>query len=114
MRMDALVSRPWGPVFFLLVLVIPLLAAPRARGQAAPTGPAAAPSANIASADAAGGDAPKSGRSCGRPLNSPVRLPDLTKRENFSGAMQLVILLTVLSLAPAILIMMTSSPASSS
>ena len=35
-------------------------------------------------------------------------LPDLTKRENFSAAMQLIILLTVLSLAPAILIMMTS------
>jgi flagellar biosynthetic protein FliP len=35
-------------------------------------------------------------------------LPDMTKRENFSAAMQLIILLTVLSLAPAILIMMTS------
>jgi flagellar biosynthesis protein FliP len=35
-------------------------------------------------------------------------LPDLTKRETFSSAMQLVVLLTVLSLAPAILIMMTS------
>jgi flagellar biosynthetic protein FliP len=33
---------------------------------------------------------------------------DLTKRENFSAAMQLLILLTVLSLAPAILILMTS------
>jgi flagellar biosynthetic protein FliP len=36
------------------------------------------------------------------------QLPDLTKRENFSAAMQIIILLTVLSLAPAILIMMTS------
>ena len=35
------------------------------------------------------------------------QLPDLTKRENLSGALQLIILLTVLSLAPAILIMMT-------
>src|SRR5215212_12228706 len=35
-------------------------------------------------------------------------LPDLTKRETFSSAMQIIILLTVLSLAPAILIMMTS------
>src|SRR5437762_8684375 len=35
-------------------------------------------------------------------------IPDMTKRENFSAAMQLIILLTVLSLAPAILIMMTS------
>ncbi len=37
-----------------------------------------------------------------------LQLPDLTKRETFSSAMQIVILLTVLSLAPAILIMMTS------
>jgi flagellar biosynthetic protein FliP len=36
------------------------------------------------------------------------QIPDLTKRENFSAAMQIIILLTVLSLAPAILIMMTS------
>jgi flagellar biosynthetic protein FliP len=34
-------------------------------------------------------------------------VPDVTKRENFSAALQLVVLLTVLSLAPAILIMMT-------
>jgi flagellar biosynthetic protein FliP len=40
--------------------------------------------------------------------NSPVRLPDVSSRENFSAAMQIIILLTVLSLAPAILIMMTS------
>jgi flagellar biosynthetic protein FliP len=38
----------------------------------------------------------------------PSQIPDLTKRENFSAAMQIIILLTVLSLAPAILIMMTS------
>ena len=38
-----------------------------------------------------------------------MKLPDLTKRENLSSAMQLVIMLTVLSLGvPAILIMMTS------
>ncbi len=39
---------------------------------------------------------------------SSLPLPDLTKRETFSSALQIVILLTVLSLAPAILIMMTS------
>src|SRR5687768_2023210 len=38
----------------------------------------------------------------------PIQIPDLTKRENFSSAMQIIVLLTVLSLAPAILIMMTS------
>jgi flagellar biosynthetic protein FliP len=35
------------------------------------------------------------------------QIPDMTKRENFSAAMQIIILLTVLSLAPAILVMMT-------
>src|SRR3954467_13750369 len=39
---------------------------------------------------------------------SAIRLPDVSSRENFSAAMQIIILLTVLSLAPAILIMMTS------
>jgi flagellar biosynthetic protein FliP len=46
------------------------------------------------------------------PVNSPFniggKLPDISSRENFSAAMQIIILLTVLSLAPAILIMMTS------
>jgi flagellar biosynthetic protein FliP len=40
--------------------------------------------------------------------SSGFTLPDLSKRENVSSALQLVIILTVLSLAPAILIMMTS------
>jgi len=35
-------------------------------------------------------------------------LPDLSKRENFSAAMQIIVLLTVLSLVPAIMLMMTS------
>ena len=35
------------------------------------------------------------------------RIPDMTNRENVSAALQLIVLLTVLSLAPAILIMMT-------
>ncbi len=38
----------------------------------------------------------------------PMQLPDLSTRENFSAALQIVVVLTVLSLAPAILIMMTS------
>src|SRR5690606_25445930 len=42
------------------------------------------------------------------PNITPPQLPDLTKRENFSAALQILILLTVLSLAPAIMIMMTS------
>jgi flagellar biosynthesis protein FliP len=36
------------------------------------------------------------------------QIPDLRKRSTFSAAMQIVILLTILSLAPAILLMMTS------
>jgi flagellar biosynthetic protein FliP len=42
------------------------------------------------------------------PAPSFSQLPDLTKRENLSSAMQIIVILTVLSLAPAILIMMTS------
>ena len=42
------------------------------------------------------------------PLAAPMNLPDLSNKQTFSSAMQLIILLTVLSLAPAILIMMTS------
>jgi flagellar biosynthesis protein FliP len=41
-------------------------------------------------------------------LPQSIQLPDLSTKENFSSAMQIIILLTVLSLAPAILIMMTS------
>jgi flagellar biosynthetic protein FliP len=94
------------------LLVILACASPRAHAQDAaaantaatiePAGPAAAPAANPA----------------GAPANAPAaipgtellrgNLPDLTKRENFSAALQIIILLTVLSLAPAILIMMTS------
>ena len=39
---------------------------------------------------------------------APLQLPDLSNRQNFGAAMQIIILLTVLSLAPALLIMMTS------
>jgi flagellar biosynthetic protein FliP len=50
-----------------------------------------------------------SGGGSGPTLGPPgFRMPDLTSRENFSSALQLLILMTVLSLAPAIIIMMTS------
>jgi flagellar biosynthetic protein FliP len=52
-------------------------------------------------------DAPSPSTSAA-PSTSSIRLPDVSSRENFSAAMQIIILLTVLSLAPAILIMMTS------
>src|SRR5438445_9175843 len=41
-------------------------------------------------------------------VSRALQLPDLSRRENLSSAMQIIVLLTVLSLAPAILIMMTS------
>ena len=42
------------------------------------------------------------------PSNPSLKLPEITSRENFSAALQIIILLTVLSLAPSLLIMMTS------
>ena len=90
MRTDALAGR--RRMFWLLIPAVILLSAglsPAAQektGEAAPQSleaPAAAPS-------------------------QAIKLPDLTSRENFSSALQIVIVLTVLSLAPAILIMMTS------
>jgi flagellar biosynthesis protein FliP len=42
------------------------------------------------------------------PLSMPISLPDLTKRETLSSSLQLIILLTIISLAPAILLMTTS------
>ena len=52
--------------------------------------------------------APTSNQNVAPALPTVPGLPDLTKRQNFSAAMQIIILLTVLSLAPAILLMMTS------
>jgi flagellar biosynthetic protein FliP len=56
-------------------------------------------------------DGPPAGNPAGAAPASPLSmpsLPNLTSPQNFSSAMQIIILLTVLSLAPAILIMMTS------
>src|SRR5687767_12571315 len=64
---------------------------------AAPQAPAAAPGQGAAGAAPAPSLSITSGQ-----------IPDLTKRENFSAALQIIVLLTVLSLAPAILLMMTS------
>jgi len=57
---------------------------------------------------AASSAAPSPAGSTGPNASQPVRLPDLSSRENVSAALQMVVMLTVLSLAPAILIMMTS------
>lgn len=108
--MDALLRsiRVFIPAVVLMVL---LGLSQAARGQqqpgavAAPGQQPAAPLADPSSLDTVTG-APQ-GVS---PTLAPIfgQLPDLTKRETFSSALQIIILLTVLSLAPAILIMMTS------
>ncbi len=43
-----------------------------------------------------------------RAAAAPFALPDLTDRENLAPAMQIIVLLTVLSLAPALLVLCTS------
>jgi flagellar biosynthetic protein FliP len=105
---SAPVSGRWLGVF-ALGLVLVLSATSPAKAQERPAAPntplveAAAPAAATAiTSSPTLAEAP--------PLPSPSipQVPDLTKRENFSAAMQMIILLTVLSLAPAILIMMTS------
>ena len=89
MRKDALVS----PVFFALCALF-FLGAPRALAQQVANNSISTTSTTTPPANA-------------NPFSMPT-LPDLTRRENFSAAMQIIILLTVLSLAPAILLMMTA------
>jgi len=84
----------------ILALALLLLMASTVKAQTDATAPTPATPANTAAeipAAATTSDVAKS-----------LQLPDLSRRENLSSAMQIVILLTVLSLAPAILIMMTS------
>ncbi len=97
MRMDALVSpyRLWIPL--LVLLTSSSVAA--AQAGTTPSSPSPPSSATPPSNSATSTDAP------GIRLS---QLPDLTKKENVSAALQIIVLLTVLSLAPAILIMMTS------
>ena len=109
MRTDALVSSAGGAGGVSIRGDRPIGGGP-ARAQeksAAGAGAGAVAEAPVANAIGPSSAAPAP---VARPLPSPglSQLPDLTKRENFSSAMQLVVLLTVLSLAPAILLMMTS------
>jgi flagellar biosynthesis protein FliP len=85
--------------FIACLVAAVLLLGTVAHGQATPATPATPPA--------------NSGTPAAAPANNagplqPIRLPDVSSRENFSAALQLIVLLTVLSLAPAILIMMTS------
>lgn len=100
MRMDALAvpcRRRCALAVFLLVLSAPSLVSAQFKFP-----PGATPVLPQ------GSEIPPDAASAAQPPASPMQLPDLTKRENFSAAMQIIILMTVLSLAPAILIMMTS------
>jgi len=98
MRTDAHV----GPVI-LIVCLLALLSGFSAPARAAdPATPIPPLSLTSSGAPTASPTTAPSG-----PLAAPMGLPDLSKRETFSAAMQLVVVLTVLSLAPAILIMMT-------
>jgi flagellar biosynthetic protein FliP len=92
MRKDALVSH-MSVAFCALALLASLFFPQISFAQTTP-----APAANAP---------PVIGPPAPSPLAIP-QIPDLTRRENFSAAMQIIILLTVLSLAPAILLMMTS------
>lgn len=89
-RKDALVrSTVWGALAILAILAFPAII----RADSIATDLSSAGSAVST-------DNPISG--------AEHQLPDLSKRENFSAAMQIIVLLTVLSLAPAIMLMMTS------
>ena len=108
MRTDALVVPRWvGVLVALCALSATSAAAAQEKPgqddpfpQQLPVGADRGPATDLTSSPAAPGPAQ------GLPLGG-FSVPDVTQRENFSAALQLVVLLTVLSLAPAILIMMT-------
>ena len=88
-------------VLLATILIAPVCSAREPGGEIAPD------SLNVPSASS-GNSSSASPITPAAPSLSPVQLPDLSKKENLSAALQLVIVLRVLSLAPAILIMMTS------
>ena|SRR5687768_4269721 len=108
MRMDALATpfsfrfKPW--VLALCALSFALAAAPQPARAQETTGDLA----GELTVPNAAKPAPSSPAAQAPFPAALEKLPDLSSRENFSSAMQIIILLTVLSLAPAILIMMTS------
>ena len=90
--------RRWA-ILAVVALAVTACAAGTVSAQAAGTSTAAAPAAAAA----------------GTPLDNPLGIPDLSKiapavqtREGMSSAIQIMLLLTVLTLAPAILVLMTS------
>jgi flagellar biosynthetic protein FliP len=100
MSKDALARRV-GPVVAALLLVV--LSAGSARGQDAPDGELHRAPVQVPTI------IPPSIPAITSPLSpAPMALPDLTKPQSIGSALQIIVLLTVLSLAPAILIMTTS------
>ena len=111
MRTDALVKRRWLAHGAWVLGALWVLSAPAAAvAQAKFAGPdddvPRQLNANEDRGPGTGMEEPLALGPAGAPLGG-FNVPDLTKRENFSAALQLIIVLTVLSLAPAILIMMT-------
>ena len=100
MRMEAHVG-PMIGVWLVALLAAPSLLLGQVRNATAASPPTAA-----GAVDPGG----RAGEGMGAAQDSlrAIQLPDLSKRENFSAALQIVVLLTILSLAPAILVMMTS------
>jgi flagellar biosynthetic protein FliP len=102
MSMDARIglSRRWRLWALAAVIVLSAVSPSFAQqNPEIPAGPALGPLAPVVAPQTIPANSP---------LNLTGKLPDISSRENFSAAMQIIILLTVLSLAPAILIMMTS------
>src|SRR3954447_2439408 len=107
MRMDSLRLRTrLSYVALLLTLVMPMSRAHAQDATSETTLDVHLPDSSASSAVTRAPAAPSVTPSF--PPSVMPQIPDLTKRENFSAAMQIIILLTVLSLAPAILIMVTS------
>jgi flagellar biosynthesis protein FliP len=107
MRMDALARHCWI-IFGIAVL---LLAAPRwAIAQEVPgeTPDGATPDLRHQPAILAPPNSQITPQTTSPISAASQQISDLTKRENLPAALQIIILLTVLSLAPSILIMMTS------
>ncbi len=107
MRTDPL-ARPFGSALVAMLLLV--LSATSARGQEAvePVPDVAVHRSSIAAPVVPQVPQVTAPQVVGPLAPSPMQLPDLTKPQAVGSALQMVVLLTVLSLAPAILIMTTS------
>jgi flagellar biosynthetic protein FliP len=97
-----------GVAIGALLLIVLSAAAPAVAQESPPESPPPAAFQFLRPASATGQSSPTTVAPSSPLAPTSFNLPDLSKRETFSSAMQLIILLTVLSIAPAILIMMTS------